>query len=290
MKLFGVPIRIHPTFLWLVLFVALTSGPVSAVWVVVLFAFVVLHELSHSLVARAHGVRVHDITLLGLGGMARMGQMPEDAATEFRIAIAGPLFNFAVAAIAYGLIIGVCEPLNVKPSSWLFILLVAVLEANLVLGIFNLLPAFPMDGGRVLRAYFTARVGFLEATHRAARVGRWVSGGMAIFGCSLIFNGAVFNGFILLLIAGYMYVAGKREEMMVAVQHAARGFGPMFGFGEPPPGAQSERGPRANDAPPEPQTHGDVIDVEGHVVPEDDGSAADAFRQLSEDVDAQLKT
>ncbi len=272
MKLFGIPIRIHPTFLWLVLFVGLTSGPAAAVWVLILFTFVVLHELSHSLVARAHGVRVHDITLLGLGGMARMGQMPEDAATEFRIAIAGPVLNFTVAAISHGLIIWLCVPFNVKPSSWLFILPLAVREANLVLGIFNLLPAFPMDGGRVLRAYFTTKHGFVNATHRAARVGRWVVGGMAVFGCSLIFSGQLFNGFILLFIAGYMYVAGKREEMMVAMQHAAR-----------------RGGPRPGDAPGGPQAHGDVIDVEGRSIPDDDGSAVDAFRKLSEDVDSQLK-
>ena len=289
MKLFGIPIRIHPTFMWLVLFVFLTSGPVSAVWIVILFTFVVLHELSHSLVARAHGVRVHDITLLGLGGMARMGQMPEDAAAEFQIAVAGPLLNFAVAAIANGALIWVCVPLRVEPSSWLFILPRAVRDANLVLGIFNLLPAFPMDGGRVLRSYLTTKYGFLEATHRAARVGRWVVAAMAIVGCAEIFNGEIFYGFILMLIAGYMYVAGKREEMMVAMQHAAKGFGQFFGFGEPPPDARAERGPRADDARPEPQTHGDVIDVKGRVVPDDDGSAADAFRQLAEGGGPQVK-
>ena len=291
MKLFGVPIRVHPTFLWLLIFLVLVM-PGRIALVLVVFTFVVLHELSHCLVAKAHGIHVQDITLLPIGGMARMGIMPEDAATEFRIAIAGPLLNFAVAAVTYALIVwrAPYEPLDVEARSLLFVLLGAVLVVNLGLGIFNLLPAFPMDGGRVLRAYLTTKVGYLEATHTAARVGRWVAGLMAIVALAALFNRSIpVNPFLLLLVAGFIYVSGKQEEMSVAARHASKGLWRFFGFGEQMPDGAAQRGPRPGDVPPQPQSRGDVIDVEGRVVPDDDGSAADAFRQLSEDGDSPVR-
>ena len=286
MKLFGIPIRIHPTFLWLLVFLVIVM-PGRAAWVLVVFTFVVLHEVSHCLVAKAHGVHVQDIMLLPIGGMARMGIMPEDAATEFRIAIAGPLLNFAVAAVAYGLLLA-GGPYGA--DSLLQALLGAVLVVNLGLGIFNLLPAFPMDGGRVLRAYLTTKVGYLEATHTAARVGRWVAGLMAIVALAALFNRSIpVNPFLLLLVAGFIYVSGKQEEMSVAARHASKGLWRFFGFGEQMPDGAAQRGPRPGDVPPQPQSRGDVIDVEGRVVPDDDGSAADAFRQLSEDGDSPVR-
>jgi len=291
MKLFGVPIRIHPSFLWLLLFLALVTGLETVAWILVVFLFVVLHELSHSLTARAHGIPVHDITLLPIGGVARMGMMPEDAATEFRIAIAGPLFNFTIAAVAFALLalLGPDPGRSGLMGALVFILEI-ILVVNLGLGIFNLLPAFPMDGGRVLRAFLTTRVGYLEATHRAARVGRWVAGLMAVVAVAAIFEPKIpVSPIMLLLVAGFVYVSGKQEEMAVAARHATSGLWRFFGFGEPMDGGRGGHAPPRAGAPPDAQPRGDVIDVEGRVRPKDDGSAASAFDQLSEDIESQLK-
>ena len=298
MKLFGVPIRIHPSFLWLLLFLALVTGLETVAWILVVFAFVVLHELTHCLVARAHGIPVLDIMLLPIGGVARLGATPEiggvarpggtpeHPGVEFRIAIAGPLFNLAVAALAYVLLVSFGP---VAPAL-LVVLLQAVLIVNLGLGIFNLLPAFPMDGGRVLRAFLTTRVGYLEATHRAARVGRWVAGLMAVVGVAAIFEPKIpVSPIMLLLVAGFVYVSGKQEEMAVAARHATSGLWRFFGFGEPMDGGRGGQAPPRGGAPPDAQPRGDVIDVEGRVRPKDDGSAASAFHQLSEDIESQLK-
>ncbi len=286
MKLFGVPIRVHPTFLWLLFFLALISGLEAVAWAFVVFTFVVLHELCHSLVARAYGIPVHDITLLPMGGVARLGAMPEDPQTELRIAVAGPLFNFAVAAVAFALLTlaggsGLPGPLAG--------LLTIVLIVNLWMGLFNLLPAFPMDGGRVLRAYLTTRMGHLEATHVAARIGRWVAAVMAVIGVAALFSPRIPTNFaFLLLVAGFIFVSGKLEETMVAARHAAQRFWQFFGVAESGPGSGPPHEGRPEEEPPR-APRGEVIDVEGEVRGPDDGSAASAFRELAEQIDSHLE-
>jgi Zn-dependent protease len=282
MELFGIRIRVHPTFFWLVLLFLLIGGLNAVAWLVLVFTFVVLHELCHGLVARAHGIPVHGITLLPIGGVAQLGAMPEDSATELRIAFAGPVFNFSVAGLSYLVLAGTGTLLG----EVLFGLIEKVFIINLALGTFNLLPAFPMDGGRVLRAYLARKRGFLEATHQAARVGRWIAGGMAVLAIAALFNEKiVVNPVLLLLVAGFVYVSGKQEEMSVAARHAARGFWNLFGYGEQTPGPR--RSPGADERP-----RGDVIDVEGTARRADDrpaDSAAEAFRQLGNDIDSQLR-
>ncbi len=285
MELFGVRIRIHPTFVWLLLFVYLFSGARSLEWLLVVFAFVVLHELSHSLVAKAHGIQVRDITLLPIGGVARLGDMPENAATEFKIAIAGPALNFVVAGLLFllseqgvtpfhaarGVLIG--PPFRIEQvgveTIWY-----KMFVANLLLGGFNLLPAFPMDGGRLLRAFLATGHGWLRATQIAARVGRWIAAVMAALSLFTLLSPDMHWQWGLLIIAVFIYVSGKREEMAVTLRHTSRGVWRLLGFG-PEPGY------------PPLGTHGDVIDVEGHVRPKDqpDTAAADAFRRLAEDND-----
>jgi len=286
MKLFGVRIRIHSTFFWLLIFLVLVTGLKTVAWFLVVFTFVVLHELSHCMVAKAHGIRVHDITLLPIGGVARMDVMPEDSATEFKIAVAGPLFNFAVAVLAYMLLVS----LGSLAPDLLIVLLRAVLIVNLGLGLFNLLPAFPMDGGRLLRSYLATKMGYLDATHVAARVGRWIAAVMAIVALASLFNDRIpVNPFLMLFVAAFIYISGKQEEMAIAARHAERNLWRFFGFGEPgsPEGGQYTE--RHDGGPPGPRHRGDVIDVEGKARTKDDGSAADAFRQLSEDIESRLK-
>lgn len=290
MKLFGVRIRVHPTFFWLLLFLALVTGGQILPWLLVVFAFVVLHELSHCLVAKAHGIRVYDITLLPIGGVARMDVMPEDSATEFKIAIAGPLFNFVMVAISYVLLAALGPDAGRSTALTMLVsLLGMVLLANMVLGVFNLLPAFPMDGGRVLRAYLATKMGYLDATHVAARVGRWVAGAMVVAVLAALVNDRIPVSPWLLLVAAFIYISGKQEEMAVAVRHAERNFWRFFGFGEPGSPAGGQHTEQHDGGPAGPRDRGDVIDIEGEVQTKDDDSAADAFRQLSEDIESRLK-
>ena len=271
-------VRLHPTFLWLLLFVLLVGGVHAVAGAIIVFTFVVLHELSHSLAARAHGVHVHDITLLPIGGVARLSEMPEHPATEIRIAIAGPLFNFAVVGATYA-ILSTSGPFL---TAGMTALLQLVLWVNLVLGVFNLIPAFPMDGGRVLRAYLASRVGYLEATFIAARVGRWFAALMAAASLATLLSPGMSWRWELLLIAVFIWVSGRREALAVAARHSARGLWDLLGFVEPGYGRGVRRPPPL---PPDPP---DVIDVEGHVRPGPETSAAEAFRRLAEEMDTHL--
>ena len=259
MELFGIKIRIHPSFFWLLLIMLVFSGPSMVVSLLIIFGFVVLHELSHSLVARAHGIAVHDITLLPIGGVARLGEMPENPGTEFRIAIAGPMLNFVVVGIM--LLLDHYRIFQIHNGLAHFILI-----ANLGLGIFNLLPAFPMDGGRLLRALLARKRGYLAATHIAASVGRWIAFVLfAIAVAGMLMRR--WNLLGLLLIAAFIYMSGKQEELAVAFRHANRGLWQYFGVSQEPP-AQVKRT--------------DVIDVEGKVRPADTTEAADAFKALGD--------
>ncbi len=308
MKLFGIRIRVHPTFLWLLCIMLVVTRDYEYVGLVLLvFVFVVLHELSHSLVARAHGISVLDITLLPIGGVARLGQMPERAGTEFKIAVAGPLLNFAIVGLVYLISAQTGWPLAVKHQiigaagqplidaagrpviAESATLLGMILTANLWLGGFNLLPAFPMDGGRLLRAFLARKRGYLQATHIAARVGRWIAGAMAAYSIGTLISPSLRWDPWLLVIAVFIYVSGKQEEMAVAARHAEQGLWRLFGYGQTP---YDERTFSAG-APPT-GAHGDVIDVQGTVRREDRGDghdshdAADAFRKLGDEIDSHL--
>ncbi len=277
MEVFGIRIRVHPTFLWLLLILLVVSGRLdTVVWTLIVFGFVVLHEVSHGLVARAHGVPVHDITLLPIGGVARLGAMPEHPATEFNIAIAGPVLNFVLAGLAY-LLLSLIPGAN---AGVVGDLLAGVLTVNLALGTFNLLPAFPMDGGRLLRAYLATKRGYLEATRIAARVGRWIAAGLAAISIGTLFGPGPWMWW-LLFIAGFIYVSGKQEEMAVAARHALRGIWNLFGYAEPRDWPANSRW---NDGAETRGRNDDAIDVSGRIVDGwEDSSAADAFRKLAEE-------
>ncbi len=228
--LFGIRIRVHWLFVVLLSWLLLFGGGLGAVALVsAVFACVLLHELGHCLTARTYGVAVRDITLLPIGGVARLeGEAPSPRA-EFWIALAGPLVNVALALLflPLALMAGAGQMalgLNMLGSLKLF--LATLVSINLTLALFNLLPAFPMDGGRILRALLTRRLGFLEATRRAARVGRWMAALMAAAGVLLLHP-------ILLFIALFVYVAGKQEEAAARWRRAhsrTLEFHPMYGW------------------------------------------------------------
>lgn len=178
-RLFGISIRVHGVFV-LLLALLLAQEFVFADGIdtfllrhlLVLFLFVVLHELGHCLAAEMHGVRVYDIVLWPLGGLARLGAIPEHPGTEFRIAIAGPAVNFFFVALL--LPAHLASGGSIAPPADLadWRLLDSALFVNAMMGTFNLVPAFPLDGGRVLRALLARRLPWAEATRAAVHVGR----------------------------------------------------------------------------------------------------------------------
>lgn len=210
-RLFGVEVRMHVTFVLLLAFVGvafgLHGGLAAALGGVVFFALlflcVLLHEFGHALAARQFGIRTRDITLLPIGGLARLERLPERPAQELWVAVAGPLVNVVIAA---GLFIGLVLGGRELPT-WGTVadgsLAARLLAANVFLVLFNLLPAFPMDGGRVLRSLLAMRMPFARATRIAARIGQ----GMAVvFG----FAGLFLNP-LLILIALFVWIGAAQE-------------------------------------------------------------------------------
>src|SRR5258706_1719976 len=223
----GTAIRIHVTFLLFLvwIFVAgLATGGVndavnSLVFMVLLFACLVAHEFGHIFTARAFGVATPDVTLLPIGGVARLERIPEKPGQEFLIAIAGPLVNVAIAVAL----------IAVTPTH-LSVVHLAAMESpklsmidrlatiNLFLAAFNMIPAFPMDGGRVLRALLAIRLGHVRATEIAASIGQWAAFAFGFLGL-LSYN---IGGFMLIFIAFFVYLAAASEAQMVALRAMSR--------------------------------------------------------------------
>lgn len=228
---FGIPVRIHWSFL--VLLLLFWGQP----WLLVaVFGSVLLHELGHAVVARRFGVRVLDITLWPLGGMARLAEMPETPRVEALVALAGPAVNVALAA-ASGLVLVVVGPFAPTLAG----LALPLFVVNLMLGVLNLVPAFPMDGGRVYRAWLARGASWLEATEQAVRVGRGVALSM-IFAPVL---GAFLPGFgsflcSLPVVGLFVLFAGMQELVGVRLRH---GISPLSGVGGSP-GVFGRRGAR----------------------------------------------
>lgn len=221
----GIPVFLHWTFLLLLGFVAVSrlvvsgSVPVAlsgALFVALIFACVVLHEFGHALAARRFGIGTRDVTLLPIGGIARLDRMPRDPRQELWVALAGPAVNLGIAGL-----LGIWLAADITGGS----LAARLLSVNLALVAFNMLPAFPMDGGRVLRALLARRAGHARATEVAAKIGR----GMAVvFGLA----GLLWNP-MLILIALFVWF-GAGEEVRMARQRAAfGGWSPHFDIDPP---------------------------------------------------------
>lgn len=206
----GVQIRVHLTFVVLLALVALGAtapegpGLVPAFgWLVALFACVVLHELAHSLVAIRHGIRVPEIDLLPIGGVSRLEREPGDPNVELRIAAAGPAASVLLgAALA---VVAVVAGVDIwPPTLYGGALLARLVWVNLMLAAFNLLPALPLDGGRVLRAFLEPRRGRAAATLQVARISRVLAAIMVAVG--------FFLSLWLVIIGGFVYVGSLAEE------------------------------------------------------------------------------
>ncbi len=219
-KVFGININIHVTFLLLPLLFLVTGGPRAAFFIIVVFICVVFHELSHSLMAKRFGIEVKDITLLPIGGVASMSAIPEKPSQEFLISIAGPLFNLALAAILYFPLVAIIgrDALSWPPSWHTWPKTIAyIFWMNPILAIFNLLPAFPMDGGRILRSLLARKLDYRKATAIAVNTGH-------IFALFFGYIGLVNRNFFLILIAIFIYMAASAEEMQVDVRETIRKF------------------------------------------------------------------
>ncbi|RME74038.1 MAG: site-2 protease family protein [Chloroflexi bacterium] len=228
-RIFGIDIKMHVTFLLILVWGAFayggSAGPLYGLLVTVsLFTLVLLHELGHSLAALGFGIGVRDITLLPIGGVARLERMPEKPLQELVIALAGPLVNVLLAVGllpvvgGLGLLQGEGFSLRLFTQPGLLGWLMFLLSANVSLAVFNMLPAFPLDGGRVFRAIMAFFTDYRQATEVAANVGRALALGLGLF--------AIFMGQIwLALIALFIFMAGGQEAQAVAARsilHQAR--------------------------------------------------------------------
>ena len=226
-RIAGIDVMIHWTFATLLFWLAtanliqgrgIVASALGLAFVLSIFGCVVLHEFGHALVARRFGIKTPDITLLPIGGVARLERIPEDPKQEFLIAIAGPLVNVVI-ALALGAALWLTSSLDLTTVSdgdwsgsgfWRSLLLV-----NVFLVLFNLIPAFPMDGGRVLRAILATNMDHVKATEIAANVGQAIAIGFGVIG--------LFSNWFLLFIALFIYIGAQSEAQMVLTRSLLEG-------------------------------------------------------------------
>lgn len=223
-RIAGTAVRIHFTFLLFLAWIFIASyvsGGAATAWqtslfIILVFACVLAHEFGHIFTARAFGVPTPDVTLLPIGGVARLERIPEDPWQEFLIAIAGPAVNVVIAFFLIAFVGADLTGSHVTVVESNSVSMVDRLAAvNLFLALFNLIPAFPMDGGRVLRALLSIRLGFVRATEVAASIGQMVAFALGFIG--------LFYNPLLIFIAIFVYLAAASEAHMVALRSVSRG-------------------------------------------------------------------
>ncbi len=230
-QVFGIRIEIHPTWFLILGFVAWSlsdsifpdqyeTWSTAAYWIagtisaVLLFVTVLIHELAHALVAKRRGLDVPRITLFIFGGVSHLQRQPASAGEEFQIAAAGPATSIAIAIVTgvAGLLLGGTSE---KVEAVLFYLAFV----NVLLGVFNILPGFPLDGGRVLRSIAWKRTGsFRQATRIAASVGEFFGYGLIIVGFFLLLNGLVLDGVWIAFIGWFLLGAARNEASSLQLE------------------------------------------------------------------------
>ena len=195
-----------------------TEGIQGALFILVLFACVVLHEFGHALMAKKYGIPTRDITLYPIGGVASLNKMPDKPAQELAVALAGPAGNFVIAGVLYiflyvnDQLLPISEIDHMTGGNFWF----NIMAANVILAVFNLIPAFPMDGGRVLRALLAFTMDKLKATIIAARVGQFLA-------IAFVFLG-FFTNFWLVFIGLFIYLGAGAEEVHESAKSALTGY------------------------------------------------------------------
>jgi Zn-dependent protease/predicted transcriptional regulator len=217
-RIAGIPIFLHWTFILALTFFwwwfSANNQPFGIALVILLFACVLLHELGHALAARRYGIQTDSITMLPIGGLARLQRMPKKPEEEVVIAIAGPAVNVAIAMALAGTITAafgfeaIFGPFASAPKSLFLGVLQWLLTANLVLVFFNMIPAFPMDGGRVLRAVLASQMPYARAT----RIAAWIGQTCAVF---FVFAGMFglfgVNGAVLIFVGLFVFLGAEAE-------------------------------------------------------------------------------
>lgn len=221
----GIDVFIHATFLLIIGWVGLSywqqtqtlAGTLEGIlFTLILFSFVVFHEFGHALMAKRYDVKTRDITLYPIGGVARLERMPDKPVQEFWVAIAGPAVNVVIAAVLFVwlLVTGTLSPLSsLDLTSGPFVERLMLVNISLVL--FNLIPAFPMDGGRVLRALLAMRMEYTRATQVAASIGQTLALGFGFIG--------LFSNPFLVFIAFFVWIGAQQEASMVQMKSALGG-------------------------------------------------------------------
>ncbi len=217
-RVFGVPVRFHFTFwvglVWLIFIGVGGQQSVigNAIYVVALFTSVLLHEAGHAVVANRYGIGTVEIVMLPLGGLARLERQPKPA-EEFWVALAGPLVNCVIGVAL--LAVAFAQGHAIQLSDWTKAtdanLISRLAVANLILSLFNLLPAFPMDGGRVVRSLLAAKRPVDEATRMTARIGTGIAAAVALYG-------VLSANFLLVFLAFFMYVGAAQEATAAQAQ------------------------------------------------------------------------
>lgn len=246
-KIAGIPIRMHVTFLLLIGFIffgalqesmGLPAAVANALLILALFVCIVLHEFGHALMARRYGIHTRDITLLPIGGVARLERIPERPFHEFLVALAGPAVTVTIAAAAFAALAAVWPEvpralfttgapfpmvvrriwvaLETAPIEMPVGFVTALFLLNLMILVFNMIPAFPMDGGRVLRAILATRLDYVRATQIAAGVGQVIAVLFAVYGIQA-------HSLTLPLVALFVFLAAGQESSMAQMRTAFAG-------------------------------------------------------------------
>lgn len=230
----GVEIKVHPTFALIALWVIYQWGIVAdaglrgivfgSFVVSAVFGCVLAHEMGHALVAKRYGLSVHDVTLLPIGGVARIEHSALTPRTETLISLAGPMVNVVIAGILSPIVVAVAVVTSISDALGYLVyaeqlsiigFVIYLWIANIVLALFNLIPAFPMDGGRILRAQLSAHRGRLHATQTAVMIGQ-------VFAVVIAGIGLVTGNFMLLLITAFIIIYAQIESRYVTVESRLR--------------------------------------------------------------------
>jgi stage IV sporulation protein FB len=224
-RIAGTEIKLHLTFVLFIAWIAFTEyqrgGPAAALYATVfllaLFLCIVLHEFGHILMAGRFGVRTPDVILLPIGGVARLERIPDEPKHEFLIAIAGPAVTLVIAVLLYLLILSLGDQPSLRdPTTGDLSFIVRLMVVNVYLLLFNLIPAFPMDGGRVLRALLASRLGLARGTRIAATLGQILAAAGGLYGISA-------QQPILILVAFFIFLGASAEAAAVEARAAGEG-------------------------------------------------------------------